>query len=221
MVYAKRREWAGTRALGARLVKLGSILAGILALLACCVGLIRMKGVVRHEPTFALLEMPVIQAPKTVAADEARLADDAEIVGVCANGCSRAYALDALAPYQYHVINDTLGGRPITVSFCDITNCLAVFTDSCKEEPLEIAVGGYVGLEEQGRVEGSMLLRVGSHYYRQDTGLEFGENAATPFPYPSMAFERTTWKQWRHAHPESDVFTGEIKSTMPEPLVGQ
>jgi hypothetical protein len=164
-----------------------------------------MRG---HLP-FALKYFPAFQRPATVPAAEAALPDDAEVVGVEASGQSRAYALEALCPPERHVVNDVLGGRPLTVSYCDMTDCVAVFTDPNGNAPLEIAPGGWQGRSVPGGYEGSMLLRIGSSWYRQDSGQPLANHADAPFPYPKADFVRTTWKEWRQAHPSADVYVGD------------
>ena len=112
-------------------------------------------------------------------------------------------------PAVRHVINDVVGGKPITVTYCDATDCVAVFTDPTGHEALEIAVGGWTGRSVSSKSEGSMLLRVGSTLYRQDTKQPLEEKDSAPFPYSEANFVRTTWQQWREAHADTDVYIGE------------
>jgi hypothetical protein len=170
-------------------------------------------------PDFDLVNVPVIQRPTTVPAEVVTLPDDAVVIGVEARGRRRAFVLEAFYPPERHVINDLLGGKPITVTYCDVTDCLAVFTDPDADEPLEIATGGWQGKIVRGWFTGSMLLRVGSSWFRQDTGQPLANHAEKPFPYTKYQFERTTWKQWRDARPDTDVYVGEISSERAKPDV--
>jgi hypothetical protein len=54
-----------------------------------------------------------------------------------------------------------------------------------------------------------LLLSIGAAHYRQDTG-EALEADAPPFPYTQLNYQRTTWKQWRTAHPDTDVYLRDL-----------
>ncbi len=128
--------------------------------------------------------------------------DDAEIIGICIEGHSRAYLVRAMsnAPSQ-HVLNDLLEGRHLGVTFCDRNKCSRVFTDPSADRPLDLEVGGW---KNDG-----MTLRVGDHEYAQESGENLDTPGGAPLPYPTMPHARTTWGQWRRSHPDTDVFTGE------------
>jgi hypothetical protein len=154
-----------------------------------------------------LEDVPGIRQPSALPAGSAHLRDNTEVIGVSASGRHRAYVIDALVRRERHVVNDQLGGAPVTVTYCDRTNCARVFTEPRGGGPLEVAGGGWIGRYE----EGCMLLRIGPDRYRQDTGLPLAKGAP-PFPYARAEFVRTTWKQWREAHPDTDVYVGEPPS---------
>ena len=70
--------------------------------------------------------IPAIDNPKFVALGEVSgLAETEPVVGVTVNGVSRAYPLRIL---MYHeIVNDTLGGVPVTVTYCPLCNSSIVF----------------------------------------------------------------------------------------------
>ncbi|MDP6882701.1 MAG: DUF3179 domain-containing protein [Rhodospirillales bacterium] len=70
--------------------------------------------------------IPAIDDPKFVPIGQVSgLAETEPVVGVTVNGVSRAYPLRIL---MYHEIaNDTLGGVPITVTYCPLCNSSIVF----------------------------------------------------------------------------------------------
>jgi hypothetical protein len=174
----------------------------------------------QHPQDYALVNWPVIQRPTALPAEQVALADDTVVIGVEAGGRWRAYVLQAFYRPGRHVINDLLGGKPITVTYCDMTDCLAVFTEPDATEPLDVAAGGWQGQFERGKPLGTMLLRVGSTWYRQDSGQPLADNGDNPFPYTKTDFMRTTWKDWFDEHPDTDVYVGEISSERANP-VGQ
>jgi hypothetical protein len=74
------------------------------------------------------------------------------VIGVEAGGRSRAYLLKAFFyPAARHVINDLLGGRPITIVYCDMTDYVAAYTDPDANEPLHIATRGWQGHSVPGQ----------------------------------------------------------------------
>jgi hypothetical protein len=151
-----------------------------------------------------LIDQAPIELPPTQSAAAVDLPDDTEVIGVSAGSVHRAYVLTAFCDGpERHVVNDALAGIPITVTYCDLKDCVKVFTDSQRDTLLHIAVGGYIG----PFVRGTLLLRVGTRCYRQDNGkVVVGD--AVPFPYAEAAYERTTWKEWRRLHPDTDVYVG-------------
>jgi hypothetical protein len=150
------------------------------------------------------LDIPGIQTPSVQPASAARLHDDAVVLGVSAGGRHRAYLLAAFDGIRWHIVNDQLAGVPITVTYCDRTGCVKVFTGP-PGAPLDVALGGFVGSFDRG----SLLLRVGSVLYRQDSGQALAPGEA-PFPYAPVEFVRTTWKDWCGRHPDTDVYVGQL-----------
>jgi hypothetical protein len=153
---------------------------------------------------FQLVTVPVVETPPTVAAVDAGVWDGTEVIGVSVADRHRAYVVEALAPLSRHVINDLLNGVPCTVSYCDRSDRVRVFTEPGAKEPLEVAVGGF----DSRSTQGGMLLRIGTDHYRQDTGLPWESTEHAAFPYPALKFYRTTWGEWRKVHPDSDIYVG-------------
>jgi hypothetical protein len=155
-----------------------------------------------------LVDQPVVQLPPVFRADKIRLRDKTQVIGVSAGRRHRAYLIEALVPLETHVVNDLLGEMPVTVSFCDRKECVRVFADQNAHAPLAVSVGGWVS--DRKSKAGSMLLRVGEDLYRQDVAQPVDGHAAGPFPYVTIPFERTSWKEWYGAHPDTDVYVGDL-----------
>ncbi len=149
-----------------------------------------------------------VRDPIVHPAGEVEVRDDAEVIGVSAGGRHRAYVIMAMTSIDRHVLNDQLGGVPVAVSFCGLSECVQVLMGTSGQKPTDIAVGPFCGEYDWG----TQILRVGQWHYQQDTGLAV-EKDAPPFPYGPAAFERTTWKRWREAHPDTDVHVGEAAAT--------
>lgn len=148
------------------------------------------------------------QKPHVVDGESTWLPKNAPVIGVRVGNRCRAYALSAMKEIDEHVLNDVLGGIPVTVAYCNITGCVRVFSDESRGQPLAVAVGGWVGEPDAG-TNGVMLLRLDSRYFYQDSGEAL--DGMTRFPYSEIDFERTTWGAWRESHPETDVFAGPIR----------
>jgi hypothetical protein len=142
--------------------------------------------------------------PEQIRAALSHPRDSAPVIGVSAGGRHRAYLLQTFLQPEARITNDLLGAVPVTVTYCDLSDCVRVFIGESQGRPLRVAIGGWV----RGRPK-SMLLRVGSNMYWQDTGLPLDETTA-PFPYPRLDFLRTTWGQWREAHPDTDAYIGKV-----------
>lgn len=152
------------------------------------------------DPEVVLIDPPAaVAAPPTPAA-AARLRPDARVIGVTVDGRHRAYVVSALKSIRRHVVNDRLAGAAVTVSYCDKTDCAAAFTAPGRPAPLDLSVGGFA---ETGPDAG-LLVRAGEHRYRQSSRRPL-EADAPPFPYRVVEVQRTTWGEWRAAHPDTDV----------------
>ncbi len=194
-----------TRLSGLRARLLGASLLGLALLaLAAVLGRARQPGDGPPDgggpPAGKALNVPGIRVLHTAPAAEAELGDDEAVVGVSAGGRSRAYRVAALSMgHATHVVNDVLGGVPVSVTYCNIHQCARAFTADESDGPLELSQGGLV--------TGSMVLRAGGHAYRQDSGAPLDPNDP-PFPYAAYPEEVTTWGEWRQAHPDTDVYLG-------------
>ncbi|MBX6315189.1 MAG: DUF3179 domain-containing protein, partial [Isosphaeraceae bacterium] len=107
-------------------------------------------------------ELPGVRQPPTRPAAKVRLADTEEVLGVEVGSQARAYWLRVMRDRPRHIVNDIVGGVPITVTYCDLAECVRAFTDPQGEAPLEISLNGLKGER--------MVLKVGGINYLQDTG---------------------------------------------------
>ncbi|HTU93703.1 MAG TPA: DUF3179 domain-containing (seleno)protein [Gemmataceae bacterium] len=143
---------------------------------------------------------PGLRLPPTRSAEEAGLAEDTEVIGVCVQGRARAYWVAALSGGpEFHVVNDVLGGRAVTVAYCDLLHCARVFTAASGGAPLDLGFGGWN--ERKGP-----MLQMGSVKYTLEDGKNLSQPQGPPLPYQRMEHQRTTWGEWRRAHPDTDVY---------------
>jgi len=159
--------------------------------------------IAKHDPdakpkTGSPNMMPGIRKPATVPALAAHLPDDEPVIGVTVGERHRAYRVAALAPMISHVVNDVLGDTPVTVTYCNRSDCAEVFTADRVGQPLDVWSAGYVD---------GLMLRMDGQFFMQKTRLPL--DGGRQVPLELMKHTRTTWKEWRDAHPDTDVFVGE------------
>src|SRR5262245_47867166 len=128
------------------------------------------------------------------AAEADGLRDTDLVIGVTVAGHHRAYPVRGFWSGS-HAVNDVIHGVPITVTYCGLSRCAAVFTGE-GDRPLGVYSAGYMTV---------LLLNVGGQVYRQDTLAPFGQGNADPFPFREHPYELMTWGAWRDAHPDTDV----------------
>lgn len=144
---------------------------------------------------------PGIRLPPMHPAASAHLHDDDEVLGVVVGGKARAYSLEALSGgLTRHVVNDLVGGQPVSVAYCDIDDCARVYSGPPGQEPLDVGV--------LTKLKVGLALRVGEADYAQETGERLGNGPGGHIPLPELEYVRTTWRKWREAHPDTDVYEG-------------
>lgn len=136
--------------------------------------------------------IPGNSAPAILSRDAAEIDDDEMVAGISVKDRFRAYRLADMITPATHVVNDVIERIPISVTYCNIRNCVRAFTrHNESNEPLDVWV--------HGLMDGKMLLSL--------DGVEFLQEAEV-VPVDRMDVEVTSWKAWKTAHPQTDVFAG-------------
>jgi len=111
-----------------------------------------------------------------------------------------------------HVVNDVLGGKAVSVAYCNIFDCITAYGGEDAANPLDLGVAGLAG--------GSMLLSVHGFAFYQKTSEPADPTPAgqelPKFPYASYPAERTTWGRWKTLHPDTDLYLYEPPPPSPE-----
>jgi hypothetical protein len=147
-------------------------------------------------------KMPGIVRPTTVEAEASTIPPDEEVIGFVVGGRARAYRLNAFRDRSKHVVNDIVAGVPVTVAYCDISDCVSAYQGHEGSAPLDVSVGGVFDGRE-------MVLEVGGILYYQKSGtpLRSGLGPAV-IPLEQLSPTRTTWREWKRLHPATDVYEG-------------
>jgi hypothetical protein len=144
--------------------------------------------------------IPSIDDPQFQPAGEASLADGDPVFGVVRNGEAKAYPQYILVHHE--IVNDTVGGDPVAVTYCPLTGTVQGFER------------GDVEFGVSGRLVNSNLTM-----YDRGTDSWWPQVAATAIQGPlqgetlrEFRVTWTTWGQWRRAHPETAVLTEDTGS---------
>jgi hypothetical protein len=143
--------------------------------------------------------IPALNRPATVTAGAADqfLAPDALVVGVSLGGQSRAYPHNVL--WWHEIVNDELGGRPITVSYCPLTGSGMAYDPVIGGQSLSFGVSGLL-------FDNNLVLfdrGTESLWSQMRTQGVCGNFAGTPAPL--IPVTQSTWEGWRALHPETSV----------------
>ncbi len=142
---------------------------------------------------------PII-TPPVLKAKDAVLKPDDYVIGVEVDGKTRAYALAAFDDPSGHIVNDLVGKVSVSVSYCNLTRCVRVYTDPQSSVPLDARSAGVFN--------GEMIVSLAGNLYSHRTGkpLEPDKNPMRS-PYSLLSPTLTTWQRWVEQHPETEVYT--------------
>ncbi|MCL6415569.1 DUF3179 domain-containing protein [Aestuariirhabdus sp. Z084] len=146
--------------------------------------------------------IPAIDKPRFIGAEQADyLDDDARVMGVSLGGQQKAYPIGIL---NYHeIVNDSLAGTPIAVTYCPLCGTGIVYQAQVKDQLLQFGVSGLL-------YNSDVLL-----YDRQTESLwsQVLSRAVTgPMkdqPLELIAASHTSWKDWHNRYPDTLVLSRE------------
>jgi hypothetical protein len=200
---------SSTVAAGKRRLVLRAVGGGALLLIAAafCWAVLR-EPPEPPEPSFAegqkryiVPQAPLVEAPiKPLAEVKDRLAPADLVLGVAVGEEARAYPINMLTfEPRRKVLNDTLGGQPVVVTWCDACHSGIVYSREVDGQTLVFAVDGrlwkdsLVMHDEATRSLWSQLQGKAQHGKWAGTHLR---------PLPSVV---TDWQTWVRTHPASTV----------------
>jgi hypothetical protein len=145
--------------------------------------------------------IPALDRPAVVPAAEAGYLDPVErVFGVSAGGAARAYPLRILDWHE--MVNDVVGGEPITLSYCTLCGSGVLYATRDGR-------GGAYTFGTSGLLYRSnklMLDRETRTLWSNLTGeAVLGRLAAGGVRLPVLPLTITTWGEWRSRHPATTV----------------
>jgi hypothetical protein len=145
--------------------------------------------------------IPPIDEPKlvSVATADTWLEDREPVLVAEVGGRARAYPVQILVWHE--IVNDTLGGRPIAVTFCPLCNSSLVFDRRVEGRVLRFGTTG--NLRKSDLV---MWDRRTESWWQQLTG-EAVVGRLTGTRLEVLASQTLSWADFKRRHPEADVLS--------------
>ncbi len=146
--------------------------------------------------------IPALTNPPTITPAKADyLAANDRVAGVTLEGVSRAYPLRILTWHE--IVNDTVGGIPIAMTYCPLCDSVVVFDRRTSEGVKEFGVSGLlynsnVLMYDRGGNPEALWSQIRGESI---SGLKPGSSLDT------LPVEVTTWASWSARRPETDVLS--------------
>ncbi|QLH03187.1 hypothetical protein C5F47_06305 [Nitrosopumilus cobalaminigenes] len=157
--------------------------------------------------------IPSIDNPKFTNVDDSRFMSDSDtVIGLEINGDARAYPIFILVWHE--IVNDNVGGTPVSVTYCPLC-----YTNQVFERVID---GQEVEFGTSGKLYNSNLLmydRYTESYWSQALGIAV-KGELTGYELNLIPFDVITWGDWKQLHPETKVLTtdtGHIRSYATDP----
>lgn len=151
--------------------------------------------------------MQSLPPPPMTPASDMELADDEKVIAIEVAGEHFAYPLTRFSGIGDHIVNRAFHEKPITVAYCDLTDCVRVLTADNTREPLPVS--------QNGLTNGELALRF--------HGLSYQLSKDT-IPLERYPFTIVNWKSWFKDHPDGLVHPGidwdKVMAETPDPRTG-
>lgn len=138
------------------------------------------------------------------------ITDDELVLGLTINDQTRAYPIKLLSLYE--VVNDTVGGQPVVITWCPLCYSAVVYVRRLDRE-LTFGVSGYlfnnnlVMVDHQSNTYWSQILGEGIR------GAYKGQRL------PRIPFIMTNWGAWKQDHPDTLLLSAAKLGNDPQTLV--
>ena len=152
--------------------------------------------------------IPSIDDPKYVPIEQAAdfLGDSELVIAIAHNGDKRAWPIRILDFHE--IVNDTIGGDPVAVTWCPLCGSGLAFERTVDGEVVEFGVSGL--LHDSDLV---MYDRVTNSLWQQITG-EAVMGPALGQRLKEVPATITEWSTWKAAHPDTQVMPPPADSGM-------
>ncbi|MGB0387455.1 MAG: DUF3179 domain-containing (seleno)protein [Ardenticatenaceae bacterium] len=150
----------------------------------------------------------VLDNPATVTASEAanHIGAYDEVMGITVEGQARAYPIGLMS--RYEIANDTLGGQPVTVTFCAHCNTGVAFSRRVEDEAGAMSE---LSFEVSGQFLDNAMVMID-----RETGtlwaqsrLEGVDGPLTGKKLKLLVANQTPWEEWAAANPDTTLVIDE------------
>jgi hypothetical protein len=144
--------------------------------------------------------IPALDEPRFQRTGDVHWVDDPEqVLVVEAGGEARAYPLQVLTHHE--IVNDTLGGVPVAVTYCPLCNSGVAFDRRVDERVLSFGTSGRLYLSDL-----VMYDRQTESLWPQIEGRAVA-GVLTGTELTVLPASLVSWEQWRAAHPDAWVLS--------------
>ena len=147
-----------------------------------------------HKALMMHVDFPGLEQPILHDLDEIDLPDSAAIIGIEVDGEACAFVLSRMVDPKTHIVNMTMNQKAISVTYCDLTDCVRVFSDDSATR-IPIHVGGL-------DTDRSLVLL--------SQGIRYG-HMSSHLPHDDYPFARMNLGDWKRKHPGTKVCVPPIK----------
>lgn len=141
-----------------------------------------------HKPLLLFVEYAGHQQVELKNASDADFPDETPIVGVAVGNMPCAFVLEEMEDPARHVVNLVINGTPISVTYCDLVDCVRVMTDD-SQKPIPLSVGGL-------DIDSQLVLLLGGKRYGQ---------LSADLPLADHPYIRTTLGDWKQRFPHTMI----------------
>lgn len=143
--------------------------------------------------------IPSLTLPEITGANASFMRDSDRVLGVVVNGAARAYPLGIL--WWHEVVNDTLGGDAVLVTYCPLTGSGIAFDPTVAGHVRSFGVSGLLYFSNLVMFD----RRQGSLWNQMLLGSQCGPDRGAELT--RLPIVETDWSHWRNLYPNTTVLT--------------
>lgn len=149
------------------------------------------QGADDHLPLKLVLDYPGITNPMLHQPEEADLPPETPVIGIRVEDQACAFVPRDMTGPTRHIVNMSISGTSVSVTYCDLVDCVRVLTLPEEDDPIDLRVGGLDAANQM------------VYLYQ---GVRYGQ-LSKELPLVDFPHERTTLGEWMAQHPETLVYT--------------